>query len=575
MDEVEEIKRRLDIVELISTYLTLKKAGANYRALCPFHQEKTPSFMVSQEKQIFKCFGCNEGGDIFSFVMKMENLEFGEALRMLADKAGVKLKTRHPEPEKTKEHKVRLYKINHFSTLVFQKILLSHPAGKAALKYLQNRKITLETIKDFQLGYAPKAKILSQLLLKKGFNPNEIVAAGSPDRFFNRIIFPIFDNLGNIVGFTGRAMETGQEPKYLNTPETTIFHKGQTLYNLHQARGPIKQTKATIVVEGQMDVIASYQAGVKNVVASSGTALTEEHLVILSRYTPNIIFAFDTDSAGELAAKKAYQLAIVLGMNVKMVLLGDFKDPGEMIASNPKLWPEAVNKAVGIIDWYFNLAFEKRIAKGKTEALLSSEKKEIAREILPIIKIIPDKIEQAHFVNLLAKRLSINEEAIFDVLENLAKAKSPEKKPALPKLKPALTYEGLLLGILLWQPAKIKEVASKINLEDFNDPEIKAIYKELLLRYNQEKKINLAEFKESLSYQQKIFLDLIILEVEYLYKVDEDKLEEDLKQTLSHMKSSQKEALKIFYAQEIKKAEEKKDYSKLKKLIKEFQDALN
>lgn len=331
MDEVEEIKRRIDIVDLISSYLTVKKAGSNYKAICPFHQEKTPSFMVSAEKQIFKCFGCGEGGDIFTFIEKMENLEFPEALKMLADRAGVQLKRKKFVPEEGKDRKTRLYKINDLAARVFNKILTTHPSGRVALEYLKKRGINEQTINEFTIGYASSSRSMREFLLKKGFRPTELSEAGSPDRFFKRIIFPIRNRMGNTIAFTGRVIDPKLEPKYLNTPDTIIFHKGEVLYNLDQARGAIKQKNAVIVVEGQMDVISSHQAGVKNIVASSGTALTADHLQILYRYTPNIIFAFDSDSAGLLTAKKAYQMAISEGFNVRMIKLNtrdnEFKDP--------------------------------------------------------------------------------------------------------------------------------------------------------------------------------------------------------------------------------------------------------
>ena len=224
MDEVEEIKRRIDIVDLISSYLTLQKAGSNYKALCPFHQEKTPSMMISPEKQIFKCFGCSEGGDIFSFVMKMENLEFPEALKMLADRAGVKLERRKFTAEDKPDRKSRLFQINNLIARAFHQILMTHPAGQPAREYLQKRGLANQTIKEFMIGYAPSSRAMHQWLKKKNFTDEEIQNAGSPDRFFRRIIFPIRDVMGNVLGFTGRVLDSKQEPKYLNTPETNIFH---------------------------------------------------------------------------------------------------------------------------------------------------------------------------------------------------------------------------------------------------------------------------------------------------------------------------------------------------------------
>jgi len=574
MDEVEEIKRRIDIVDLISSYLTLKKAGSNYKAICPFHQEKTPSFMVSAEKQIFKCFGCGEGGDIFTFVEKMENLEFPEALRMLADRAGVQLKRRQFKPEEGKDRKTKLYQINDLSARVFHKILISHPAGKIALEYLKKREISNQTIKEFMIGYAPSSRSMKEFLLKKGFTAAELAEAGSPDRFFRRIIFPIRNRMDHTIAFTGRVLDQKQEPKYLNTPDTIIFHKGSVLYNLDQARGAIKQQNAVIVVEGQMDVIASFQAGVQNVIASSGTALTAEHLQILYRYTPNIIFGFDSDSAGLMTAKKAYQMAISEGFNVKMIELGEFKDPGEMITKNlpageagPKLWQEAVTKAVPVIDWYFDLAFGKQ---PDASGLTSQKKKEIAREILPIIKIIPDQIEQAHYINLLAKRLGVNENIVFEALSRIGQKKAEPQAAVKTK---QLSSEQLLVAILLYKPAKIAQIKDKIQENDFKGPNLKEIYRTLLKEYNGNRKITKSLFDDN--RETKNTVSSLIFAAENLYRDGQDKIDEDLEGLLIHISSNKKEALKAYYAEEIKKAEKSRDIHKLKKLIEEFQNAIS
>jgi DNA primase len=567
MDEVEEIKRRIDIVDLISSYLTLKKAGANYRALCPFHNEKTPSLMVSPEKQIFKCFGCNEGGDVFSFVMKMENLEFREALEMLAERAGVKLKARRPlSPEEKPDKKSRLFKINALSAQVFHKILTAHPAGKSALEYLKKRKLSNQTIKDFLIGYAPSNKVLAPFLKKRGFTEQEIQNAGGPDRFYKRIIFPIRDIMGNCLGFTGRVLDPKQEPKYLNTPETIIFHKGRILFNLEKARGEIKLEKATVVVEGQMDVIASYQAGVKNVVATSGTALTPEHLRILYRYTPNIIFAFDSDTAGLATAKKAYEQALSEGFNVKMVELGRYKDPGEMIAADPTAWQKAVQNSQPVIDWYFDLAFHGQDAE--SNKLTSVQKKEIAKEILPVIKKIPDTIEQAHFVGLLAKRLDVNEQVVFDALQREKEAPG-RKEIKISKVK-QLSSEDLFLGLLIKNPHKIKDYIEKIHrLKGANSD----IYKALFSWYNKGAKGNLLDFlKSTLEPKETNRLKLIILEAETQYPPElADQALQDIFKNYQH---AQKENLKAHYAREISIAEKQGNRERLKTLIKEFQDAI-
>jgi len=573
MDETDEIKHRIDIVDLVSSYLTLKKAGANYRALCPFHQEKTPSFMVSPEKQIWHCFGCNEGGDIFTFVMKMENLEFREALEMLSQRAGVVLKRSSVAlaKENKPDRKSRLFKINALAAQVFNKILISHPAGKTALEYLAKRKISSQTIKEFMLGYAPSSRALKSFLLKKGFTEQEIQSAGSPDKFYRRIIFPIRDVMGNVLGFTGRAISPDQEPKYLNTPETIIFHKGRLLYNLDKARGEIKQKKNTIVVEGQMDVISSFQAGAKNVVASSGTALTPDHLQTLYRYTPNITFAFDADTAGLATAKKAYEMALVQGFNVKMTDLGTFKDPGEMIEKEPALWQKAVEKAGPVIDWYFGQAFRVKGGAFRTEELTSQEKKEIAKEILPVIKKIPDSIEQAHYVGLLAKRLEVPEKIVFEAM--LKEKSNQTVRPAAPEGAKKISAAELFLGILLKKPEKIKEVCSKIKDSDLGEIQLAAIYRELLKCYNQNEDNVLAAVCCKVGRELRMKIDELILIVDNLNR-DDDKLEEDFQAVVKLLESNRQEALKSYYAEEIKKAESAKDYERLKGLIKEFQDAI-
>lgn len=605
-DDVEEIKQRIDIVELISSYLTLKKAGANYRALCPFHNEKTPSLMISPEKQIFKCFGCNEGGDIFSFIMKMENLEFREALEMLAQKARVKLKkfeARNPKFEtngyqnsniqyqNTVDRKSRLFRINSIVAHVYHKILTSHPSGKIALKYLHQRGITDNTIKDFLIGFSPSSRAIKSYLLKKSFTEQEIQNAGGPDRFYRRIIFPITDVMGNVLGFTGRSIEPEQEPKYLNTPETTIFHKGRILYNLNRARGEIKLKKTTVVVEGQMDVISSYQAGVKNVVATSGTALTEEHLRILYRYTPNITFSFDFDNAGLATAKKAYEMALAQGFNVKMTELGKFKDPGEMIESKApiggaKLWQKTVEEAKPVIDWYFNLAFarksEIRNPKSETETeLTSQQKKEIAREILPVIAKIPDTIEQADYIGKLAKKLELKEEIVFAALEkHLEKAKIGQKNQQINgeaknlkshQEKEQLTTEEIFIGILVKNSELIEKYLNKIKISDISD-RYRNVYRIVEKWYNHAKDSDLNKYlKQELSNDEFQKLNVLLLEISEKYHDSAPKIADDVSRKIL---ADKKELIKEKFAQKIKEAESAGDIDKLKKIIQEFQDAI-
>ena len=578
MDEVEQIKQRLDIVELISSYLTVKKAGASYRALCPFHNEKTPSMMISPEKQIFKCFGCGEGGDVFSFVMKMENLNFPETLEMLAQRTGVKLSRRTPEKTeqeaKEKDRKTRLFQINALSAQVFHKILLTHSSGKEALAYLKKRKLTQQTMNDFMIGYAPSSRFMNAFLKKKGFTDLEITAAGSPDRFYKRIIFPITDVMGNTLGFTGRVLDPNIQPKYLNTPETIIFHKGRILYNLVRARGDIKLEKTTVVVEGQMDVISSFQAGVKNVVATSGTALTEEHLQALYRYTPNITFAFDSDTAGLNTAKKAYEMALTYGFNVKMVDLnkpasqtGGFKDPGEMIEADPKLWVNAVKTAQPVIDWYFNLSFR------ENQDFSSQQKKEIAKELLPVIHKIPDSIEQAHYVEILAKKLGVPDKIIFDVLNKVVSAKTKKSESPSTLIQKKILPEEILIGVLVKHQEVLEESIKNITSDDFTDSWSREVYSLVLNWYNESSKKDKLLQNLELNLKKLDFdkLEMILMEVERDYANEAPLVAKDI---IVRIKQQKREKLKERFAREISLAESQGDKEKLKSLMKEFQDAI-
>lgn len=516
---------------------------------------------------------CGEGGDIFEFVQKMENLNFRETLEMLANRAGVKLEKyrQSPEYQKEKDQKTRIFQLNNFAAAVFEKILWEHSLGKIALKYLRDRGLTDETIKTFNLGYAPSHALLP-LLKKRGFTDEEIRLAGNPDRFFQRIVFPIKNVLGSVVGFTGRVLDPQVQPKYLNTPETPVFKKGQLLYNLDKARGEIKLEKATVLVEGQMDVIMSYQAGVKNVVASSGTALTNDHLQTLYRYTPNIIFSFDGDTAGLTSAKKAYEMAIIQGMNVKMVSLDDYKDPGEMVVASPKLWQEAVKKAKPVIDWYFELAF-KKFEKNDQE-LDPQDKKAIAKEILPIILKIPDSIEQAHYLGILAKKLAVPEKILYETLAKNKEQKNAAKPIAKQEeIKPS-DHEATILGLLYLFPEKMNLLVKRLKSNHFQNPQKSDLYTHLLTWYNNDEKINLKTFLLG-NVDSKIIkeLELWALAAEETYP-EKELIDQVIIDICQKIISDHNEKIKQHFALEIRRAEEAGDRDKLKLLIKEFQNAI-
>jgi len=336
MNHLEEIRAKLSIEDIVGGYLQLKKAGRNLKGLCPFHNDTRPSFMISPEKGIAYCFACNTGGDIFKFIQLIEKVEFPEAVKLLADRAGVRLPQFKPEAHNAK---LRTLKANEEAASFFAQQLKK---SKVGMKYFKERGLNEETIKEFNLGFAADSyHALKDELLKTGFSEKELLNGGllsqrsiadksTYDRFRNRYIFPIRDHQGSTVGFGGRIIGEG-EPKYLNSPDTAVYNKSFVLYGLDLAKDAIKQEDFAIFVEGYMDVIAAHQAGTKNTVATSGTALTPLQLKLIKRYTTNIAFAFDQDAAGTQATKRAIELAQEAELSIKVILIPTGKDPDDCI----------------------------------------------------------------------------------------------------------------------------------------------------------------------------------------------------------------------------------------------------
>lgn len=444
-DQVDEIKQKSDIIALISEYVDLKKAGRNYRALCPFHSEKTPSFMVSAELQIYKCFGCSRSGDVYTFLQEYEGMEFYEALQFLAERAGVKLA---PSAFKDREGKKTFYEINSLASKFYQYILLKHPAGREALNYLvRKRGLKPETIKEFQLGYSPDAPgAISKFLVdKKRYKKDDLVRVGitylrgstAADRFRGRIIFPLFDHRGNISGFSGRLMpgkESGEVAKYINTPETPIYHKANILYTLNLARPHIKKKGFAIVVEGEFDAISCWQAGFKNTVAIKGSAFTEEQARLLSRFCKNVTLALDTDLAGDSAARRGINIAEGAELMVTVARVEGYKDPDELVRKRPDKFELAIKNAKGVWDFIVDSIFS------RSEAGTGEGKAKISSEIIPILASITDEIVKAHYIGVVAKKLGVPTEAVANQVEK-TKEKTKESKKRIdalvrPILKP-------------------------------------------------------------------------------------------------------------------------------------------
>lgn len=418
--EVELIKEKLDLVEFLRSYLTLLPAGRNFKALCPFHQEKTPSFIVSPERKIWHCFGCSEGGDLIKFVMKYENLEFPEALRFLAEKAGLEIQTMSPREQK--EFGV-LYDIHEKAKDFFRKELLK---ANAAREYLKQRKLEETTLDEFELGYAPGGETLTLHLLKSGYDINDVVRAGLAhkslsglyrDRFQGRIIFPITNHLGRIVAFTGRLLpgDISEMPKYLNSPETPIFKKSKILYGFHKSKNFVAEAKSVFLVEGQMDFLSAWQSGVKNAVAVSGTGLTPQHLERLRRLADSVVISFDNDEAGFKALERNLDIFNSFDFHVKVVNLGSYKDPAEACESDPAFLKQAVEWARPAMKHIFEIYFSEKAR----EISSISVKKRVVKHLLSMVKKIKSAVEQNIWIKELAEYSGIGENALLAELESL------------------------------------------------------------------------------------------------------------------------------------------------------------
>ncbi len=435
--QVQEIKDKLDLVELIGEYITLNRSGNYFKARCPFHQEKTASFMVSPDRDRWHCFGCSEGGDGFTFLQKIEGLDFPEALTALAQRVGVVLKKRSPQDKKQADALQRVYNCLFDAASVYQTILRDAEGAEEARAYVTGRGVTDETRSAFMVGFAPeKWDVLYKTLSRRGYDVSDMLKAGLIiksdrggyyDRFRDRIMFPIFDHHGRTVGFTGRMLhDTQKGGKYVNTPQTPVFDKSRLLYGLDRAAQTIRKSGEAIIVEGQMDVIASHQAGIVNTVASSGTALGEAQLKLLKRYAGKLKMAFDTDAAGQKAARRGIELALALGFEVFVIELtgDDGKDPDDCIAKSVDVWKQRVEYAIPFVQWAINMAvanFDISSARGKKQA---------ADDVMALVVKIPSAIEQDHWMRILSAQLSI----ALDVLRSEYGTKVAAKGVVKPKV---------------------------------------------------------------------------------------------------------------------------------------------
>ena len=573
-DDVEQVKSKVDIVSLVSEYVQLKKSGRNYKANCPFHNEKTPSFMVSPDRQIFKCFGCGEGGDVFAFLKKMEGLEFGEALRLLASKVGVQLKEYKPSlAEKRKE---TLLEISGLASNLFHYLLTKHSLGKNALDYLKARGVIKKSVDNFQLGFSPnQKKFLFQFLVKKGYLPADIISTGlviatsdGPiDRFRGRIIFPISDIQGRVTAFSGRSVGS-LEPKYLNSPETLIFNKSKTLYGINLAKASIKKEKAAVLVEGNLDVISSHQVGVENVVAPLGTALTIQQVENLKKLSDTVIFAFDTDLAGDAAEKRGIEIVEEAGMNMKVVQLLEGKDPDEVIKKNPHLWKKVLKEAVPIYDYFINSAV------GRYGVDSAEGKRRVVNEVIPTLSKLTDEILRSHYLQQLSAKVGVEETDLRELVDKYVSGdrKGSEIKEVLDKpLSPRVgsIVEKYLLALVVQSGQIEKGVAPEL----FTDNSYQEIFK-LVKQYKKEnEKWRVKAFAKNLPEALLPAFDDILL-----FDIDEEvlelpsKLEQEINVCANRLKelSLRKKLKELSIA--IKQAEAVGNGDKIRSLSEEFRD---
>jgi DNA primase len=450
-DTVQQVKDKLSIVDVVSQYVKLERAGGSLRARCPFHAERTPSFHVSPDRGTYHCFGCGVGGDIFSFVEAIEGLDFKGALRVLAEKAGVELTYEKPESRDARD---RLFELLEVATIFYSSRL-----SDAAKKYLHERGLTDGTIQNFRVGWASDAwSEASEHFKSKKFTDNEIIEAGLAkrserggltDKFRNRIMFPIGDPAGRIVGFSGRIFgenASPEAPKYLNSPETALFHKSRILYGFDKAKQSIRKHNFAILVEGQIDLLMSHEAGWGNTVAVSGTAFTDDHTTLIKRMTENLVIALDADPAGIKAAGKAARAALQGGMNVKVAQLPAGSDPADLILKEGvEAWRAAIRDSKDIITFLLDVLQAHAPERDKF-------RRNVEAVVLPFLADVQSPIAREQYVREIAMRLNVSESAVMEAFKNVPRVKAPERAPQAEQGANIMTDKvKQAYALLVWQ----------------------------------------------------------------------------------------------------------------------------
>ncbi|MDP1719132.1 MAG: DNA primase [bacterium] len=572
-DNTQQIKDKLDIADFIRTYVPLSPAGKNLKGNCPFHKEKTPSFIVSPDRQMWHCFGCNLGGDIFAFLMRFENIEFFEALKILAEKAGIDIGQMSGPDQKALN---TLYDINRLAKDFFQQ-QLTLSSSKGVLDYLTERGLKPETIAEFEIGFAPdQTEALTRFLLGKGYAMAAIEKAGFSvktergtyrDRFRNRIMFPLINPFGKTIAFTGRIMpgfEAENLGKYVNSPETPIFNKSKLLYGLDKSKNFIRESRTAILVEGQMDLIMSWQDGVKNLVATSGTALTVDHLRNLKRLADSLVLSFDQDTAGKMAAERTIDLANAADFSVKVLAVPaglEVKDPADIAKANPGMMAKLVAEAKPAMEYLI----ERYNVADKSDMLVW---KKNVRAVLARAKAISSPIERSSWMKKISDQSGIGQQTLEEEMLNLKdeapkfsdENAQPGPKPALPQFSRKDLIGHRIISLVLNHPAFYEEIKSRLG-------ELVENHRSILEHGRDSKSF-------ALTTELQPIADLVSLQSGLIFTPDESKNKSELLELFRQLKMENLRTKKQELLWSIKMAEQRNDEAELSQALSAFDKVL-
>jgi len=582
-NEVDQIKAHLDIVDVVGEYVKLKQSGQNWKGLCPFHGEKTPSFMVHREKQIWHCFGCSIGGDIFEFIQKIENIDFPEALQLLAKKANVELR-----PQDRQEHgkRTRLLELVEAADNYWHDLLLKSPGARTARDYLKERQVDSDLAKTFHLGFSPELwDGTIKYLTSKGYKIEELLTVGLAarnakgtvyDKFHSRLMFPITDIHGRTIGFGARVLgsKKADEPKYMNSPQSPVYNKSYVLYNLHRAAPAIKQAGYAVLVEGYMDVIGCYQAGITNVVATSGTALTVEQLKLLKRYTKELRLAFDADLAGQSAAERGIDLALEAELEVKIISLPTGEDPDTWARKQPAKFKELIDAAQPIGDYTLSrviTSFDIKNRQGKKTA---------ADTMLKAISKLPNPIEKDFYLKQVSQVMGVAEAnlrerlALFSAKKHEPIKVDQEALASIPISRQQLMTERLL-ALAINNPDWLVILGRELSPNWLATSLEQELYRRLLVYYTERKQLSLDELKLELASEPKLINLLERLWIQASNDFTDytpEQEQHELDTLIGDLKKNYLTSELKLISESIRQAENKGDQPELTRLLESFKD---